>query len=333
MDQEPEKIYVERTPDSAYLASLSYDNSIPRNPDGSEKLFDNKKRDLNSVQYQKQAENRRVKQQLIRRIQNYWTESAEKNTLTCAQQFNIHPITLRKYLRMTEEEIRQMDQPKNYKKRKTLLDDYLNIIFKMMQDGLPNDTIYFYLRYKGCDKNQSTIWNHIHSISKNNFPSRQSLPSSRLFRQCHPDNVIVVKRSRLLKYLLTVNPKTKKEHQIEEYLPVIKEKYSIVSEIETIFKSFHTVIMGDSPDELDLFLQKYQDSIITPFCQGIKKDIAPVKNAISYGISSGFVEGNNNKFKLIKRIVYGRSGLVNLSKKCLLAFSATQEDFSLRDLL
>ncbi|WP_368757173.1 transposase, partial [Enterococcus avium] len=41
---------------------------------------------------------------------------------------------------------------------------------------------------------------------------------------------------------------------------------------------------------------------------------------MSHSISSGFVEGNNNKFKLIKRIVYGRSGLVNLSKKCLLAF-------------
>ena len=49
---------------------------------------------------------------------------------------------------------------------------------------------------------------------------------------------------------------------------------------------------------------------ICDFCQSIKKDIAPVKNAISYNISSGFVEGNNNKFKLIKRIVYGKSKLV-----------------------
>lgn len=333
LDQEPEKIYVERTPDYAYLASLSYDNSIPRNPDGSEKLFDNKKRDLNSVQYQKQAKSRQMKQQLIRRIQSYWEELEEKDILACAQQFTIHPVTLKKYLQMTEEEIRQMDQPKNYKKRKTVIDDYLNIIFKMMQDGLPNDTIYFYLLYKGCDKNQNTIWNYIHNISRNNFPNRQSMHSRQIFRQEYSKHVIMITRNRLLKYILTVNPKTKKEHQIEEYLPIIQEKYSIVSEIETIFKSFHTIIMGDSLEELDLFLQKYQDSIIAPFCQGIKKDIAPVKNAISHNISSGFVEGNNNKFKLIKRIVYGRSRLVNLSKKCLLAFSATQEDFSLRDLL
>ncbi|MCB5548428.1 transposase [Blautia sp. MSK17_66] len=65
----------------------------------------------------------------------------------------------------------------------------------------------------------------------------------------------------------------------------------------------------------------------------MKKDILPVKNAISFFISSGFVEGNNNKFKVFKRIVYGRSGLVNLEKKCKLAFMSKSEDFSLSELL
>ena len=70
---------------------------------------------------------------------------------------------------MTEEDLCQMDQPRNYKKRKTVMDDYLNIIFKMMQDGHPDDIIYFYLRYSGCDKNQKTVWSYIQTISKNNF--------------------------------------------------------------------------------------------------------------------------------------------------------------------
>ena len=61
-------------------------------------------------------------------------------------------------------------------------------------------------------------------------------------------------------------------------------------------------------------------------------DIVPVKNAISHPESSGFVEGNN-KFKLIKRIVYGRSGLVNLSKKCKLAFMLKDDMFTLSSLI
>ena len=69
------------------------------------------------------------------------------------------------------------------------------------------------------------------------------------------------------------------------------------------------------------------------FCNGIKRDIVPVENAISHPESSEFVEGNNNKCKLIKRIVYGRSGLVNLSKKCKLAFMPKDETFTLYSLI
>ena len=61
--------------------------------------------------------------------------------------------------------------------------------------------------------------------------------------------------------------------------------------------------------------KKYRESRVKGFIGGIEKDIALIKNAISLPNSSGFVEGNNNKFKVLKRIVYGRSGLVNLEKK------------------
>ncbi|WP_368757172.1 hypothetical protein, partial [Enterococcus avium] len=180
----------------------------------------------------------------IRTIQTYWAETEKKDPFHLAHQFNIHPITLKKYLQMTEEDLCQMDQPRNYKKRKTVMDDYLNIIFKMMQDGHPDDIIYFYLRYSGCDKNQKTVWSYIQTISKNNFSGRKSMHSNRLFRQVYPEDVRMIRRNHLLNYLLTVNPKTKREHQIEEYLPAIKEKYPIVSETETIFREFHTIIMG-----------------------------------------------------------------------------------------
>lgn len=88
--------------------------------------------------------------------------------------------------------------------------------------------------------------------------------------------------------------------------------------------------MGDSPDAVDEFITQYSNTKIGSFCEGLKKDIAPIKNAISLEVSSGFVEGNNNKFKLIKRIVYGRRGLVNLEKKCRLAFLLFMPAYSLR---
>lgn len=136
-----------------------------------------------------------------------------------------------------------------------------------------------------------------------------------------------------MKYILTINPKTKKDDRITENIELIKEKYPIVTAVEQVFNDFHSVIMSDTPELVDQFIDIYEGTEINDFCQSIKKDIAPVKNAISYNISSGFVEGNNNKFKLIKRIVYGKSKLVNLFCKCYVAFSVTKEDFTLSELL
>lgn len=100
-----------------------------------------------------------------------------------------------------------------------------------------------------------------------------------------------------------------------------------------MFKEFHALLLGKDETKLDEYLEKYGASEIESFCNGIKRDITPVKNAISLSVNSGFVEGNNNKFKVLKRIVYGRSGLVNLEKKCKLAFMSKSEDFSLSELL
>ena len=114
---------------------------------------------------------------------------------------------------------------------------------------------------------------------------------------------------------------------------MIGEKYPVAIYVETVFKEFHGIIMGNDPVQIEKFLEKYDKSRLAAFCNGIKRDIAPVKNAISHPESSGFVEGNNNKFKRIKRIVYGRSGLVNLSQKCKFAFMPKDANFNLNSLL
>ena len=50
---------------------------------------------------------------------------------------------------MTKEEINKLDEITFYKKRKTQLDDYDNIIYKMLRDNLEYKIIYSYVYYKG----------------------------------------------------------------------------------------------------------------------------------------------------------------------------------------
>ena len=235
---------------------------------------------------------------------------------------------------MSELEINSLDSPKNYKKRESSMNDWLNIIFKMMNDGHSNETIYFYIQRQPCfHESKKKLETYIYLIGKNNFPDLTPFNAKYLMEWVISPDVIVLKRTEILKYLLTCNPKVKKDEKVGMYIDVIKEKYPVAARVESIFKEFHATIMGSEPDKLEDFLEKYEGSEIKTFCNGIKKDIAPVKNAISYCVSSGFVEGNNNKFKLLKRIVYGRSGLVNLTKKCKLAFLPRRKEFSLSALI
>lgn len=214
------------------------------------------------------------------------------------------------------------------------MNKWLNVIFKMMQDGHDSEIIYFYIRGR-TDFTESTeqLGKYIYLIGKNNFPGRAPFNPCYLMESVLPPDVVCFKRAEVLKYLLTCNPKVPKDKELDNYIDLIKETFPIACYVEDVFKEFHTIIMGNEPEKVDGFLEKHSDGRISTFCNGIKRDIAPVKNAISHPESSGFVEGNNNKFKLLKRIVYGRSHLVNLAKKCKLAFMSQNEKFNLGALL
>lgn len=251
-----------------------------------------------------------------------------------AETFGLSPPTAKKYIRMTEAEITSLDAPVNYKKRDSPMNAWLNVIFKMMLDGQSSETIYFYiLAQPEFAGKAEQVGKYIYLIGKNNFSDRPAFNINYLTEWAYPPDVTVISCKSLLKYLLTVNPRTQRDKEVGDHIGAIKEKFPAAARVEKIFREFHAILMGKEPDRLDEFLEQYGDSEIKSFCNGIKKDITPVKNAISFDVSSGFVEGNNNKFKLLKRIVYGRSGLVNLEKKCKLAFLPNNEDFDLASLV
>ncbi len=331
LDEPPRKVkdlFVEEE----ILQKLNYDNSIPLDNNGTQIVFDNKIREIDSKQYKKNKESRMKKKQLIIDIQKRWNELENKDYKKIVEEFEVSLSTVKKYTNMTEYEISSLDNITIYKTRKKDLDDFDNIIYKMLKDNLEYKVIYSYVYYKGYNGKSTTLEHHIYLINKNNFPDNPPKTIKKV-NLVYPKDVIIIKRNQLLKYILTINPKTKKDDKITENIELVKKKYPLIDDIEQVFNDFHSVIMSDTPELVNQFIDIYENTEINDFCQSIKKDIAPVKNAISYNISSGFVEGNNNKFKLIKRIVYGKSKLVNLFRKCYVAFSATKEDFTLSELL
>lgn len=246
-------------------------------------------------------------------------------------EFDLSQLTVKRYINMSEQEIQAMDNPTVYKTRDKPTNKYVNIIYKMYIDGIKPESIFSYVLKLGFHGSWRTLDNQIERIIKNNFGV--VLPMNWYLKYEYPPEITVIKRNEVLKYITTKDEKKKRSKKVEANIEIIRETYLVIGELEEIYHSFYSTLMGDDPNQLYVFTEKYRDSKLRGFIKGIEKDIAPIKNAISFPYSSGFVEGNNNKFKLIKRILYGRSNLVNLFRKCYVPFLMNNIDFNLSDLL
>ena len=325
---EIKKVPVDYKIDNKKLEQLNYDNTPPIDEEGNIIKFSSKKHNyyLEQERSTKALERKKRILTIRERVKN----ATCHETREIADKFGINVITLYKYKNMKEEEIEKIGIKKEYKKRKTIMDDYMNIIYKMINDNIEPEYIIAYIKKIGFTGNDFNIRDYIITITKNNNLD-YNYSSLIYLKYKYPDDVIIITRYELLKYLLTIDKK-KKNHIIEDNIDIIIEKYPIIKKIKEIFIDFHNTIFSKDTEMLDAFITTYENDIDS-FCNGLKKDIAAVKNAISLEINSGFVEGNNNKFKLIKRIVYGKMNLVNLFKKSYLYFLVTTDNFKIEDIV
>ena len=85
---------------------------------------------------------------------------------------------------------------------------------------------------------------------------------------------------------------------------------------------FRKILKNGCPDQLDIWIKNIQSTgrkKLVSFCEGLKKDLLAVKNAIIYDWTNGLVEGNVNRLKNKKREMYGRGGFELLRRKVCLS--------------
>lgn len=130
-------------------------------------------------------------------IQKRWEELEKKKYTTIAKEFSISNIVAKKYVNMSEEDIQLLDSPKKYKQRKTATDDYINMIYKMILDGIKPEIIFSYVIMKGYKGTWKSLDNRIVYLLKNNFSI--SLSMGWYIKYKYPDNIIIIKRNEILK--------------------------------------------------------------------------------------------------------------------------------------
>lgn len=208
-EKEIQKVPIELSVNKEILKQLDYDNTPPVDQDGNIIFFDNKRRDLNSKQYKNQTQNRKNKYEMIKKLRERLKYSTCHETKEIAKEFKISSTSLSKYRNMTDIEVENIIARKDYKKRKTMMDDYVNIVYKMIANNVPPEYIIFYLLGKGYTGSISNIKNYIVNITNNNKLNYNY--SNILFTKYkYPDNVTIITRYELLKNILTIDVKKRK---------------------------------------------------------------------------------------------------------------------------
>ena len=102
----------------------------------------------------------------------------------------------------------------------------------------------------------------------------------------------------------------------------IFSKYPHVLEIQQCIQDFRRIYDEKDTTLLHQFIERYVKSRIKPiksFASGLRGDLDAITNSVICDLSNGFVEGINNKIKVIKRIMYGRAKIDLLRIKVLYA--------------
>ena len=104
-------------------------------------------------------------------------------------------------------------------------------------------------------------------------------------------------------------------------LEFIKNTFPVIGMLSECLSQFRNVFAKKSAEALLEYIARYKGSeleLLKKLAESLEKDIVPVTNAVVEKYSNGYVEGTNNKLKLIKRIGYGRCKLPLLRSKIVL---------------
>ncbi|MBD5558802.1 MAG: ISL3 family transposase [Clostridia bacterium] len=326
-------VYRERKVD---VSGLQYDTSPPLDSDGTPVTIDAQRHKSPSKQQTAaDAASRQKKKRIIQQVQEFHADGMNFNQIS--KEMGISHGTVKKYANMQQTEIDALDHPTRKAPRKNRVgEECIPIMYKMMADGHDDITILSYLRAQGYNYALGTLHSRMRAISMNHFPRRKTtVHPGKLMEKKEPDLPDGVRRfSRMEVFygLLTHDEKklSQKADLVHALTPVCN-RFPAAREIREAAQDFHQMIFGDNAAGLDAFVEKYQNSFLRNFCLGLTQDFQAVSNAVTTDLNSGWVEGSNNKFKLIKRTLYGRASRQHLESKCIAVFASRKESLNLVD--
>ncbi|MFF0143637.1 ISL3 family transposase [Streptomyces sp. NPDC005227] len=102
----------------------------------------------------------------------------------------------------------------------------------------------------------------------------------------------------------------------------LRERNAELDRLTSHVRKFAVMMTGRHGDRLENWIADAEQDTLVPlasFARNLRRDFDAVRNGLSLPYSSGAVEGNVNRLKMLKRQMFGRAGLDLLRKRVLFA--------------
>jgi hypothetical protein len=199
----------------------------------------------------------------------------------------------------------------------TKLEPFQQEIISLINNKFIRKDIYSCIAMKGYTGGRTQFYNYCeHLVEMGIVEDAGNLKIDELREEQTKQKYHYVTRNQIFQYIWNG-----KGDIVLDDINFIKNAFPVVETLSKCLYQFRNIFEKKSKEALCEYIAAYKDCELEPikkFTESIRKDIVPVANAVMEKYSNGFVEGTNNKLKMIKRLGYGRCKLPLLKSKIVL---------------
>ena len=197
------------------------------------------------------------------------------------------------------------------------MDNFYDVIIKLLTAGVSRKDVYRNIIYKGYKGGQTAAYDYMNKIIERfdiDISVYKSTSTEAIKKKAELQKYDHISRHGVFRFLW-MDAELSAHHKA-----YVLQTYPKIGELIKCIREFREIYRKKNMPLLYLFIEKYKVSELKElarFALGLEKDLAAVENSVASPLSNGFVEGNNNKLKMVKRTMYGRCGKELLAAKLI----------------
>lgn len=231
-----------------------------------------------------------------------------------AQETGISTRTVARYRTGNPEIMCRQEKPG----RENILDYLKDEILTLMHNGYHPSGVFQQLKKEGHDVHKSTVTRYVRKLAKEegmDICKHHKGPTSVQKEEYRSlPQATIIKKADIQKHLWM-------HEELNIEMESLYEKYPIIYQLKKCIAEFRGIFHRKNMPLLYVLIDNYKGCTIPAIkslALGLERAIEAIENAVSSEQSNGFVEGNNNRVKVIKRVMYGRCGIKLLTVKIML---------------